>query len=114
MGGPRRKEGDTVVSANGYSYTYVKKGNTLHRVLTHWVLGEQKYHRPPAADERVRFKDGDRTNLKPSNIIYVKKNTGLAALNKRRMAILTRIQELKVELEEVEELIEKRTNSNGH
>jgi len=103
----RRKEGDIVVSANGYSYTYVMRGEKLERVLTHWIVGEKKYGRPPGDDERVIFKDNNRANLKAENIEYVKKGDPVSALKKRRATLVDKIHEYTTELQEVERKLSK-------
>lgn len=99
----RRKVGDVVVAKNGYSYTYVEgKDERPERRLTHWVVGEKKYGRPPKDDEMVRFKDGNRRNLEPENIIYISKSNPISALKRRRDTLLDKIREYQEELRDIE------------
>lgn len=108
MSKQRRKVGDVVVAANGYSYTYVPGDDDKpKRVLTHWLVAEKKYGRPPKADEQVRFVDGNRRNLNPDNIVYVSKANPVSALKRRRSTLIDKIREYKEELREVEEKLEK-------
>lgn len=109
MGGPRRNVGDTVVSKNGYHYTYVEgtDGKPV-RIATAWLVGVRKFGRYPNKDETVRFLDGDRTNLSSNNIAYVDKMSKTKnVLERRRLDLMDRIRELQAELEEVEQDIEK-------
>lgn len=102
MSRQRRQAGDVVVAKNGYSYTYVQNSSLKpDRILTHWLIAEKKYGRKPGPDEMVRFSDGDRRNLDPGNIIYVKKNNPVSSLKRRRQGLIDRIRELEVELEDV-------------
>lgn len=98
----RRKDGDVVVSANGYSYTYTTRAGMLVRTLTHHLIAETKYGRPPAADERVIFVDKDRANLDPKNIEYVKKNSPRASLLRREATLKDKIREYTAELQDVQ------------
>lgn len=99
--GSRRKDGDVVIAQNGYSYTYIQNGQGLKRVLTHWLVAEAKYGRPPAPDERVIFTDGDRKNLKPDNVEYVKKGNQKKALQRRLAYLDDRLRELNAERDDV-------------
>lgn len=87
--------GATRWSQNGYHYTRTEKG----WILTHYLLAEQKLGRPLDEDERCRFSDGNRKNLKLSNIEIIKK--GKSSLRRRKASIETRIEELQAELEEI-------------
>lgn len=91
--GRKSKVGDTRVAANGYHYTRTEEG----WVLTHRLVAERALGRPLRHDERVRFKDGDRTNYAdPDNLeVYTVKKSSIA---KRRARIEARIEELKAEL----------------
>jgi hypothetical protein len=100
--GARRKAGDVVVAQNGYSYTYIQNGQGLKRVLTHWLVAEVKYGRPPAPDERVIFIDGNRKNLSPGNVEYAKKGNQKKSLQRRQAYLVDRLRELQAELEDVE------------
>lgn len=108
MSRERRKPGDVVVAANGYSYTYEEgpDGKPV-RTLTHWIVGRRKYGRAHGADEMVKFKDGNRANLEPDNIIYVPKNNNIASLRRRRNTLLDKIREYQEEIKEIEEQLKK-------
>lgn len=99
--GTRRKAGDVVVAQNGYSYTYIQNGEGLKRILTHWLVAEVKYGRLPAPDERVIFIDGNRENLSPDNVEYVKKGNQKKALQRRQAYLVDRLREIQFELDEV-------------
>lgn len=62
--GKNAKDGDTRTSPNGYHYT---KENGKWR-LTHHIIVEKKLGRALRKDERVYFKDRERTNLDPKNL----------------------------------------------
>ena len=94
--------GDTYTSANGYHYT--KTRNDGYR-LTHHILAEKVLGRPLKANEMVRFKDGNKTNLTEKNINVIEKGTG--SLRRRKAQIEARIQELQAELDEIEREISK-------
>jgi hypothetical protein len=85
------------VSQNGYWYVKLDTGQWK---LKHHTVAEESLGRPIAADERVIFKDRDRTNFNPDNIDVVKK--GKTSKNRRIAQIRARIQELQAELEELE------------
>ena len=95
MRGTTAKENDERISANGY--TYIKAGGTWR--LKHHVLAEKKLGRAIKGNERVCFIDGDKTNLKVSNIEVRPKGTG--SLRRRKAAIEARIDELKAELDAI-------------
>ena len=84
-------DGTTRVSANGYHYT--KQDNRWR--LTHHIIAEANLGRPLAPGERVEFKDKDRTNLDPKNVLVRTKGEGSVA---RRIAVIDdRIRELQAE-----------------
>lgn len=85
--GKPSKVGDINVSANGYQYTRVETGWKL----THHLIAEKALGRPIACDETVSFKDCDRGNLSPDNIIVSKRRTSLAG---KIAAIDAKIMEL--------------------
>lgn len=103
MSRERRKVGDVVVAANGYSYTYVPgEEDKPKRVLTHWLVAEKKYGRPPREDEMVRFLDTNRRNLDPSNIVYSSKSNPISSLRRRRNTLLDKIREYEEEIKDIE------------
>jgi hypothetical protein len=62
--GRKAVPGDTRTSPNGYHYTRTKQRWELtHRLVVTAAMG-----RPLRNTERVRFIDGDRTNLDPNNL----------------------------------------------
>lgn len=65
MRGKRSKIGDTRWSKNGYHYTRTEN----KWELTHRLLAIVKMGRELRDDERVKFADGDRTNLDSDNIV---------------------------------------------
>lgn len=93
--GQKAKPGDTRVAPNGYHYT---------RLDTRWELTsrikmEEKLGRRLGPNERVRFRDNDRTNLDPDNLYVTVTQTNSA---KRAAQIRARIAELEAELEALE------------
>lgn len=108
MSRARRKVGDVVVAANGYSYTYeAGPGDVPVRTLTHWIVARKKYGRPPRDDEQVRFVDGNRKNLKPENVVYVSKSNPVMSLRRRRATLMDKISEYQAELAEVEKALKE-------
>ena len=99
MRGRRSQPGDTRWSPNGYHYTRTED----KWELTHKIIAEEKLGRPLADGERVRFEDGDRTNLSADNIIVymTKPKTAaqrLAALKAKRDELDEEIRTLEAEL----------------
>lgn len=90
--GKAAKEGDTRVAKNGYHYT---RTSDKWR-LTHHLVAEKKLGRLLHDDERVSFKDKDKTNHSPDNLIIQKQGSGSNA--RRRAQIIARIEELQAEL----------------
>jgi hypothetical protein len=93
--------GATRVSANGYHYTKTKDGWRL----THHIIAEEKYRMPITSEHLVRFVDGKRTNLKPSNIEVVTRGRG--TLRRRKAILEARIEELQAELKLIEQELAK-------
>ncbi len=90
--------GDTRTSRNGYQYTRTETGWKLsHRLIVERELGIEI-----GANERVRFADGDRTNLSPENlVVYEIKNK----TNDRKVADLeAKRDDLEAEIEQLREL----------
>jgi hypothetical protein len=93
--GKRSAVGDTRVAPNGYHYTRTEEGWEL----THKLIAEQKLGRKLLPNERCRFKDNDRTNLTPDNIIvYEGKPKGSAS---ERARLEARIEEMQARLAEL-------------
>lgn len=93
--GSAAKPGDTMVSQNGYHYTRTK---TKWR-LTHHIVAEEELGRSLQDNERVTFKDGDRTNISPDNIIVTAKKN--SSLRKRLAIVEAKIAELQAERREL-------------
>jgi len=94
--------GDTMVNALGYHNTRVATGWRL----THHLVAEQILQRPLTANDTVRFKDGNRTNLEPDNIEVLKKHTG--SLRRRKAILEAKIEDLQAQLDEVNKEIAER------
>lgn len=87
-----------MVSANGYHYTRTK---TAWR-LTHHLIAEQKLGRAIDREtELVAFKDKDRNNFDPDNIIVKVKHKQSA--NRKRARLEARIADLQAELDDLDE-----------
>jgi hypothetical protein len=96
------KDGDKRTAPNGYSYTKV---DGVWR-MTHHVMAEEKIGRRLRADEGVRFKDNDRRNLVPENILVVVK--GSLTVQKQITYVEARIQELQGQLVELRAKLVKK------
>lgn len=97
--GTQRPDGYEYVAANGYKYRKVDG----KFILLHHIIAEEALGRPiDKANERVVFKDNDRTNLSPDNIAVVEKVGGR---NKRIEALLRRRQIIDEELAELGHVI---------
>ena len=94
--GKKSKVGDTRWSKNGYHYTRTSTGWEL----THRLVAEKQLGRNLTPEERVRFIDGDRTNIDPDNIqVYEIRQ---ASKEKKKARIEARIEELQAQLEELD------------
>ena len=95
MRGQKSSPGDTRIAKNKYHYTCTPDG----WVLTHRMLVELDMGRSLNGDERVKFLDGDRTNLDLSNLkVYrVRQKTRQQRISR----LESRIEELTIELEEL-------------
>jgi hypothetical protein len=97
MRGERSDVGSTRVSANGYHYTKTDDGWELtHRI----VVAREVLGRPLQDDERVRFEDGDRTNLDPRNLVVYRVRQ--SSKERRRAQLLARRQEIDAELADLD------------
>ena len=106
MRGVRSEPGETMVSRNGYHYTRTED----KWELTHHLIAEEQLGRPLSGDERVVFVDGDKTNLKPTNIQVKRKTT--SSLRRKEAQLVARIAELQGQLEDVRARITKNTESS--
>jgi hypothetical protein len=97
MRGKQAKPGDTRTSPNGYHYTRTE----AQWELTHRLIAAKRLGRPLNDNERCTFKDGDRTNLSPDNIVVSEKKQKSTA--SRRAQLEAKIAELQAELESLED-----------
>lgn len=93
--GKTSKEGDVRVAANGYQYTRTDEGWKL----THRVLVERHLGRVLERDERIRFVDGDRTNLDVNNLQVYKVRPKTVSAKRARLE--AKIEDLKAELDDL-------------
>jgi hypothetical protein len=99
--GKAAPEGSTYVSQNGYHYT--KRNGRF--TATHVLIAQDKLlGRPIQPHERIRFKDGDKTNLDPNNLEVTIKGTSSLKTQKARLE--ARIQEFQAQLDEVNRRLE--------
>jgi hypothetical protein len=88
------------VSPNGYRYRKTGDGwETVHRLLAEENLGRRL-----ANNEYATFKDGDKTNLDPENIIV--RLRGRTSLRRRHALVESRISELTAERDMLEKRLE--------
>lgn len=94
--GRNAKLGEERTSPNGYRYVKCKEG----WVLKHKLIAEKTLGRKLADNERIRFIDGDRTNLDPDNLkVYTIRDKSPKA---RIAEIDAKIEELMIERKELE------------
>jgi len=100
--GRKASIGDTRTALNGYQYVRTDK----RWELSHRLVLQEKLGRPVSSDERVRFLDGDRTNLDPENLeVYTIK----------RASTETRIARLEVKKDEImSELLDLYTQAGDN
>lgn len=95
--GQQSQLGDTFINANGYSHTKTEEGWRL----THHLVAEAEIGRRINTNtETVRFKDGDRTNLKPDNIVVAPKKTETA--NKRLASLIAQRAEIDAQIKDIQ------------
>lgn len=83
-----RPEGHEFVAANGYHY---RKVNGTFRLVHHLIAEEKLGHPLDTTTHRVFFKDKDRDNLDPDNVIVAeKRNSRYKRIEtiKRKIALL--------------------------
>jgi hypothetical protein len=95
MRGQASKTGDTKTARNGYHYTRTED----RWRLTHHIVAETKLGRSLKESERVTFKDRNRKNLDPDNLIVVVK--GATTVARERARLEARIAELQAQLREL-------------
>ena len=99
--GMKAQPGDTRLAKNGYHYTRTEEVWEL----THRIILEGLMERKIRSDERVRFLDGDRSNLGAENleVYYVRKassQTKIARLESKKDDIIAELNELYAEIGE--------------
>lgn len=93
--GQKAEVGDEKVAANGYHY--VRTENQWR--LKHHIIAEKARGVPiDYAKERVVFKDGNRTNLSPSNIVVVEKGAN-RSIRAKLAVVESKIADLQAERE---------------
>ena len=95
MRGRKSEIGQTRTAPNGYHYTRTARGWKL----THRLVAERSLGRALSQNERVRFRDGDRTNLHDENLEVYK--VGSSSIAKRRAHLENKIEELQAQLKEL-------------
>lgn len=99
---PRGKEaqvGDRMVAKNGYAY---QKTATRGWVLYHWLIWELANNRHVDPEvEQIRFKDGNKRNYSPDNLIAVPKNT--SSIRKKLARLTAKIADLQAEKDYLEQ-----------
>lgn len=95
MRGRKSQLGDTREAPNGYHYTRTENGWEL----TGRIVAAQAMLRELRPDERIRYRDGDRSNNSLDNIeIYIVKERSKA---KRKALLESKIESLQAELEDL-------------
>jgi hypothetical protein len=95
--GQQAEIGDERFAPNGYHYTRTKDGWEL----THRLLIGLRRGRPLLSSERVKFIDGDKTNMDEDNLeVYVIKSKSIKS---RRARLQARIEDLQAELDALDE-----------
>lgn len=91
------RDGEIMVSQNGYTYVRVKGLWKLkHHIIAEEARGGRRIN---TETERVIFKDRNRNNFDPDNIEVVLKQTPSKAARKARLE--ARIQEMQAQLDEL-------------
>lgn len=95
--GKASEVGDTRVAQNGYHYTKTEDGWDL----THRIIMEKRLGRKLAHNERVQFKDGNKTNLDHGNLELI--TVGTSNIRRRIKYLEMKIDEYTEELEALRE-----------
>jgi hypothetical protein len=93
-----------MVAKNNYHYTRTEEKWRL----THHLIAEEKLGRPLHEDERVVFRDRDRTNLNPDNIEVRRRTT--TTLRKKRAQLSARAEEIAAKIAAIDQEIESALN----
>jgi len=100
--GALRQVGDRFTNQNGYTY---EKTTARGWVAVHILIAEDQLERALKPEERATFKDGNRHNLDPSNIVVVIKYSKQSAQAKL-VRIEEQIRELQAQAEEIRKEID--------
>lgn len=97
--GQKAEPGEIRIAKNGYSYTKTKDRGWM---LTHHLMAEESLGRRLRENERVHFKDSNRTNLSHDNIavreVKNSKDDRLKRLKERKKMIDQEIKDLEHQL----------------
>lgn len=99
--------GEERTSPNGYRYRRVEEGWEL----VHRLIAEQKLGRKLNDNEYATFVDGDKTNLKPSNIIV--RLRGRASIRRRIAQLNARIEEMTATRDDLVKRLETQEELNA-
>lgn len=103
--GKQAPDGATYVAQNGYHYTKVDgKYKATHRIIVEKQLGRELHEH-----ERIRFVDGDKTNLSPENLKIVTK--GRSSLQTQLARLIARRDELDAQIILVRQEIAAQDNA---
>jgi hypothetical protein len=95
------------LASNGYRYIKVAERGWM---LKHWLIWEEANGRQvKKEEEQIRFLDGDRNNLVPSNLVSIPKGT--ATLRKRIAQVQAQIEERQAYLEYLQSELAKHSVS---
>jgi hypothetical protein len=97
-------DGSTRVSNNHYHYTKVE-GKWR---LTHHLIAEKKLGRLLRSNERVIFRDKNRTNLDPDNLVIFEK--GSTTVGRELARLTARRDELEAQIRALQETSNPKSN----
>lgn len=96
--------GAEMTSQNGYHYTKTEDG---WKATSRIIAEKEILHRPLQPNERVGFRNGNKLDFRPENLVVTKTKTGLDMMKRRRDALIVRIEELQAQLQDLEEDISR-------
>jgi hypothetical protein len=100
--GTSAPNGSERVSQNGYHYTKVRgKWELTHRLVAEREILKRRL----AANERVVFRNGDRSDIRPENLTIKLTNSDLTSLRRRKLELESRIRELEAQVEDINDEI---------
>jgi hypothetical protein len=93
------------ISQNGYLYVKTEDGWKL----AHRLMAEREIlKRPLNPNERVTFRNGNKLDVRVENLKVSSVRTDMHTMEKRRDALIVRIEELQGQLADLEEAIAKQ------